>query len=404
MEDQDLLQWLKENDKIEYGKAIQQLKMIKDQKYLQMHKYKITEGKDGKWHTHYYGLDGKRHPILKNTREEVEQKLIEIYRRKSGIRYFPDIFESWIQEKLKYGEICEATYAKYRNSYTRFFKSEEPIMQIPVDEITVRDLELFIKGCIQKYELTTKGYADLRTVIIGPIKHAVRDGLMEFNIKEFFDMIVLPKRIFKRKTKKNAREEVFLPEEAKKLIKYFWEQNDMRGLGLILMFQTGMRVGEMCTLKWSDVSGDTISVERTETYTMDPVTGKKHFKVGDMPKTEKGERIIILPEQGKKTLSAVRRLNPFGEFMFMDSNEERINSKRFNVYLKNSCKKVGIPPRTTHKIRKTYASMLLRNKVDEALVADQMGHTNITTTRQYYYYNTADEKAIKDTITEAISF
>ncbi len=69
-----------------------------------------------------------------------------------------------------------------------------------------------------------------------------------------------------------------------------------------------------------------------------------------------------------------------------------------------TCKKVGIPERSTHKIRKTYASILLSNRVDERLVTLQMGHTDIATTKGIYYFNrkTADES--KQVLSGVINF
>ena len=56
------------------------------------------------------------------------------------------------------------------------------------------------------------------------------------------------------------------------------------------------------------------------------------------------------------------------------------------------------------KIRKTYACILLSSRVNDRLITSQMGHTDIVTTRNIYYYNrkTADES--KQVISNAISF
>ena len=60
-----------------------------------------------------------------------------------------------------------------------------------------------------------------------------------------------------------------------------------------------------------------------------------------------------------------------------------------------ACRKVGIPERSTHKIRKTYASMLLSSGIDEKLVTSQMGHTDISLTKEIYYYNRDSDETKK---------
>jgi integrase len=88
----------------------------------------------------------------------------------------------------------------------------------------------------------------------------------------------------------------------------------------------------------------------------------------------------------------------------MDKQGRRIRANRINHWLHRACKKVGIPERSTHKIRKTYASILLSNRVDERLVTSQMGHTDISTTRGSYYFNRNSEDKNKETISSVISF
>ena len=53
---------------------------------------------------------------------------------------------------------------------------------------------------------------------------------------------------------------------------------------------------------------------------------------------------------------------------------------------------------------KTYASVLLSNQVDEKLIMSQMGHTDIATTRNIYYFNRNSEDERKKIISKAINF
>ena len=161
---------------------------------------------------------------------------------------------------------------------------------------------------------------------------------------------------------------------------------------------------ELAALKRESVKNGTIRITATEEYFLDPETGKKICDVVDHAKTDAGERTIILPEGAEKTLKAIRALNSFGEYLFMDKNGRRIRGTRFNHWLHRSCKKVGIPERSTHKIRKTYASVLLSNQVDEKLIMSQMGHTDIATTRNIYYFNRNSEDERKKIISKAINF
>lgn len=90
-------------------------------------------------------------------------------------------------------------------------------------------------------------------------------------------------------------------------------------------------------------------------------------------------------------------INPFGEYLF-ELNGKRIRTYSFTSRLKSICKKLDISPKSLNKIRKTYATTLIDSGVEESLIISQMGHTDIDTTKKYYYKNRKNleqkEKAI----------
>ena len=169
-------------------------------------------------------------------------------------------------------------------------------------------------------------------------------------------------------------------------------------------FFTGTRVGELSSLKHEDNKRRYIlKVQRTEYMYYDKVEKKRVTTVKNFPKTENGVREILLPKQAQEILDRIKQMNPDGEFLFM-RNGRRITSKVFNYHIHKACEEVGIPPRSTHKIRKTYGSMLLSNNVDETLVLSQMGHSDISTTQKYYYYDILDDSKKLEKINNAINF
>ena len=96
-------------------------------------------------------------------------------------------------------------------------------------------------------------------------------------------------------------------------------------------------------------------------------------------------------------------INPFGEYLFMN-NGKRIRSNTINKRLHIVCDELGISFRSTHKIRKTYGTTLLDGDVDESLIAEQMGHEDIATTKQYYYYSNKSKKNKLKQISQAINY
>ena len=125
--------------------------------------------------------------------------------------------------------------------------------------------------------------------------------------------------------------------------------------------------------------------------------------VSELPKTDAGYREIILPPSAEWTISKILTLNPDGEFLFMDKGK-RIRENTYNKRLNRICDKLNLPHRTTHKIRKTYGTTLLDSDVNDSFVAEQMGHTDVSTTRKLYYYSNKSYKTKVSQISEAIDF
>lgn len=57
-----------------------------------------------------------------------------------------------------------------------------------------------------------------------------------------------------------------------------------------------------------------------------------------------------------------------------------------------------------HKIRKTYATTLIDKNVSESFIQEQMGHSDISTTRKLYYFSNQAEQTKYDQIEKAVSF
>lgn len=72
--------------------------------------------------------------------------------------------------------------------------------------------------------------------------------------------------------------------------------------------------------------------------------------------------------------------------------------------LYRACEKIGIPKRSMHVLRKTYATRLINAGVDEAIIINQMGHTEFATTKAYYYYNDKLTSQVAEKIQQAINF
>lgn len=197
---------------------------------------------------------------------------------------------------------------------------------------------------------------------------------------------------------------MYSEDEAKKLTNYLATlTEDIRALGILLTFQTGLRVGELSALRPEDVTVDYLRITRTEIKKRNESSGQWEFTVQDYPKTEAGCRYIILSESALTTLDRAMQVRGDGEYLFSEGTH-RITSNAFRRKLERICHDVGVPYKPNHKIRKTFGTMLIDGGVDDAIVAEQMGHTDATTTRKFYYFSNKTRENKKKQVRGAVSY
>lgn len=95
----------------------------------------------------------------------------------------------------------------------------------------------------------------------------------------------------------------------------------------------------------------------------------------------------VLKNLNKCHIREIRKIDPESEFIFVNSQGDRMTTNCFRNRIKKICKLLEIPPKSPHKVRKTYGSILLDNHVDNKLIMGQMGHTDILCTENYYHRN-----------------
>ena len=394
---------LPENDRLELERIHQDLLMKKNQEYLAKHKLKVTQGKDGRWCTNLVFPSGERKTIRKKTREELDTEIINFYMNQIDCPTFIPVFKKWIAEKLEDGEITPQTHTRYMTHFRRFFHEDDAFCKVPLAEMTDGIMARFVRKTITKYHLNHNVFSDMKILLNGVFKYAKREGYTTYSISAFFADYPIPEKLFTPKEEVTDEEDVFNHIDTDILIPYLREKGDIYSLGLILMFQSGIRVGELVALRPSCIFDDRLVVCATEVSYDDPETGKRIFLVQDKPKTKAGKRTVYLPPQAEKTIRAMRLLNPSGEYLMMKDGK-RIRGKRVNEYLKNVCLEVGIDQKTSHKIRKTYTTVLFENNTDERFIMQQLGHNDISTTKKKYQRSRADENQKKAIISHSITF
>lgn len=391
---------------IDINTLSKQVEMNERKKYLEMHKYNVWQGeKDHKWYTYLPDYKKGRRLVKKCSEKEIQNAIISYYKKAQNEPTIQMVFDLWSNEKLEYKEIEKQSYDRYHTDFDRFFVNSKVFPYFSDKKIRYIDdksLEKFIKKTIAEMELTEKAYSGMRILINGIFKYAKSQGYSELSITNFMGDLSLPKRMFKQKVK-DKKTSVYQEEEAERLVEYLRNQiDDLKSLGILLTFETGLRIGELSALRPEDFGMHSIHVQRTEIKYKDE-NGKWTFSVQEFPKSNAGNRYIMISSNAIDTINFINKARGSGEYLFYE-NGKRIRSSCFRRKLGVICKKLNIDYKSNHKIRATYGTMLIDGNVDDSIIAEQMGHVNIETTRKYYYFSNKNEEKRRAQVNSAISF
>lgn len=233
-------------------------------------------------------------------------------------------------------------------------------------------------------------------------------GLSQKTIK---DMLIVLKMILKFGAKQHAMDyspfdiqfptqcksqklEVLSRAEHKKIVKHIQEHFTFRNLGVYICLNTGMRIGEICALKWDDIDIEKglIHVNKTiqRIYTIDKAVRKTELLL-DTPKTKNAIREIPLSSDLLKLLKPIKKIvNPC---FFVLTNEAKPTEPRtYRSYYKKLLQDLQIPELKFHGLRHSFATRCIESKCDYKTVSVLLGHANISTTLNLYVHPNFEQK------------
>lgn len=368
---------------------------MRNKDYFNKHNYKIWQGDKGYWYTYLDGVDGKRKQIKRKEYSDLEKAIIEYY--KNNEPTFEECFNVWSKDKLNHGEIQPQSYDRYKADYKRFLTK---FGKNKIKDITDDKLYDFILDTIHEENLTAKGWSGLRTLILGTFKYAKRKHYTDLSISSFFSDFDISRNVY-RKRKFSSEESVFTDEEVKLIYTEIEKEPDnLLSLGVQLALETGLRGGEIASLEYKDLHDNVLIVSKTET---------KHigddgfvYQIRNSTKGKYDARRVVLMPQTVELINKIHRLNPDGKYLF-EKDGKRIIAKCFNSKLQRMCRHLGIKPRSLHKARKTYVTRLANANVPKKVICSQVGHTDFTTTDNYYWFNNQTTEQIESMVLQAFS-
>ena len=248
-----------------------------------------------------------------------------------------------------------------------------------INEITVNNfIELKLKS-----GLSMKSIRDILIVLKMIVKFA---SSLDMNV-DWNGNIIIPK-------KSNNDPDVFTHSQQTILMNYLFANLSKRNIGILLCLATGLRIGEICGLKWKDIDlkMGTISVNKTvcRTYLESDEDSKTQVLVTS-PKSRHSCRIIPLPLRLLELLASYSdEMEP--EMFFLTSSLRPMEPRTYRNYYHKILKSIGLPPMKFHSLRHSFATRCIENNCDYKTVSAILGHADISTTLNLYVHPSIEQK------------
>ena len=301
---------------------------------------------------------------------EVIRKLKKILNKKGNEEMnFERISAEWLEYKRN--NVKESTYYNYMYNIERYLK---PFFnQRNIDEIL--NYNDFIQELKEKYALETIKR------IVNVLKSILNYYQDEYNVILKTKKITLPKTE-KRKVK------ILSHQEKEKLEKYCLEENTLKSLGIIICLNTGLRIGEICALKWKniDLEEKIIYIEQTiqRVYIKQD---KKSKIIIDKPKSSYSIRTIPMNKKVYNILKSIQKKYKENDFLLTGDSEKFVEPRNYQHNFQVFLKKSKIKHYKFHSLRHTFATACIEVGMDIKSLSEILGHSNTTITLDIYVHS-----------------
>lgn len=288
-----------------------------------------------------------------------------------------EIATAWKEYKRPY--VKQSTMAAYvlilENHVLPYFGDGDSLHEQAVQAFVLQKLE---RG------LSVKTIKDILIVLKMVMKFGVKNEWMtcyEWDIKY-------------PTTTSNKELEVLSVANHRKILNYIQSHFTFAGLGIYISLSTGLRIGEICALKWSDINvvDGTITISRTIERIYIIEGEKKHTElVINTPKTKNSCREIPM---SKELLAMIKPLKKVvnDDFYVLTNDERPTEPRTYRNYYNGLTAKLDIPKLKYHGLRHSFATRCIEAGCDYKTVSVLLGHSNISTTLNLYVHPNMEQK------------
>lgn len=353
----------------------------------------IYKRKDGRWEGRFIKARDREGKaiygyVYAKTYREVRQKLSQAVVSApichgNTSSTFENVAQEWYESQKMLLKV--STQNKYMNLLDSYILPE--FSGLKLIQITEKGLSsycdmLLTNGGKRKKGLSPKTVNDILSVIRSILKFARSNGY-------YVNCEVKP--VTKKKSVQEMR--VLSRNEQTQLCQYLYDNLDLYNLGILICLFTGLRIGEICALQWSDISlsEHTIRVKQTlQRVQVRSAVNQRTRVILTPPKSSCSIRTIPLPDQLYELLQL---MNPPCEgYLLTGSTESYVEPRTMQYRFQRVLKNASIQSANFHALRHTFATRCIELGFDVKSLSEILGHATVNITMNRYVHPSMELK------------
>lgn len=297
---------------------------------------------------------------------------------------YKDWIYTWLLEKKDY--IKESTYANYSNN---IFNHIIPRLgNYYLNELNHKVIQDFLLELSKNGRKDNNGGLAEKTIkdITIIIKGSIKKGINEDKIKYIELTFNYPK------DNKENKLYVLTKREQNKITNYVLENINSKNIGLLISLYSGIRIGELCALRWEDVDlkKNSLTINKTIQRVYIKDKDKNISKVIiTTPKTKNANREIPI---NKDFLEILKKVKSDKKNYILTGNEKYIEPRTYRKYFNKVLDELKVKHFNFHSLRHTFATNCISLGVDYKTVSELLGHANVNITLNLYVHPRYSQK------------
>ncbi len=300
------------------------------------------------------------------------------------MKKFTKLIYEWLQDKQP--EVSTSTYMKYekliKNHIEPYFKN---ILCPDITEDIIKDFrKTLLEGSYTK-SLSSSSKRNILMIVNNSCDYGYRHQLLSNHL------YVRPGL-----SKTKPRVEVFNSKEQKKLEMYINHNIDLYNSAILLALYSGLRIGEICALKWNDFNFNYGAVSIDKSVQRQEIKNDQNHKKTQLvitnPKSSSSVRVIPIPSFIVQHFKKLYSCEINQRFLFTNSYEKPLDPRTLQYAYKRTLNECGVSYKNFHCLRHTFATRCITAGCDIKTLSEILGHADIKITMEYYFHSSFEFK------------